>query len=370
MNRLKVLHLIENLGGGGKERQLLELMKFDDKRVVSEVVIFKDQISYSGVELLNFKLHILKRKVKKDMSVIFKLKHIINEFKPDIIHAWGSMPSIYALPFFFFKSDAIFVNMMIRNAICKPFSQNWFRSKLTFPFSHIILGNSYAGVENYKAPLSKSGVVYNGIHLNRFENLPDKQVVKNELGIKTEFVVGMVAVYHPRKDYQSFVDAAKQVLKKRNDTTFVIIGDGPGLEAFIQKNKLHQEPGIKFLGRRQDIEECMVAFDIGVLMTNPKIHREGISNSIVEYMASELPVIASFGGGTAEIVDHNFNGFLVRPFDVNGFCRKVEYFLENKDVMKHMGRMGRQKVIEGFTIDIMANEIYNIYDGMVKDKHH
>ena len=85
--------------------------------------------------------------------------------------------------------------------------------------------------------------------------------------------------------------------------------------------------GIYFLGNQKDVESIVNICDIGVLMTNNLVHQEGVSNSILEYMAFSKPVIASKGGGTSEIVIPEETGFLINPFDVNDLAKKIVYLL-------------------------------------------
>lgn len=361
---IKVLHLIESFRGGGKERQLVEYLKYNSKGVQSEVVQFKDLNDYPETANLSMKFHVLKRRIKKDPTVFFGLKKIIKQFDPDIIQSWGTMPSIFALPYVAF-SKRCFVNMCIRNAICKTFSSNWIRSRLTFPFSDMVLANSYAGLENYKAPLHKSSVVYNGVHLSRFDNIPEREELKLKFGFSTKYVVGMVGAFHKRKDFKTYILSAISILKKRDDVTFVTIGNGSELERMKDLVPQSFNTKVLFLGRKSNVEHYLKTFDIGVLMTNPKVHREGISNSIVEYMAMGVPVIASFGGGTPEIVDNNVNGYVIQPYNVSLLEQKIIRLLDDEGLKNGFAINAMHKVQNGFVIDNMMNSFEEIYSNLL-----
>ena len=101
------------------------------------------------------------------------------------------------------------------------------------------------------------------------------------------------------------------ILNNRKDVTFLVIGNGINLEKCRMKARGHEK--IKFLGFQNDIESIVNVFNAGVLLTNQDVHGEGISNSIMEYMALGKPVIATDGGGTKELIVDGKTGFLVQP---------------------------------------------------------
>ena len=75
----------------------------------------------------------------------------------------------------------------------------------------------------------------------------------------------------------------------------------------------------------------MNIFDVGILLTNSMEHRgEGISNSIIEYMALAKPVVATRGGGTNEVVIDGQNGYLIDPFNEDQLIEKIKILVKNK----------------------------------------
>lgn len=360
---IKVLHIIDSLRGGGKERQLVELLKSldDSKEIKNEIILLKDMNQYpESKALMNVKIHILKRRIKKDPTVFFKIRKIVKTFNPQIIQSWGSMPSVYALPSVI-NSKRKFVNYAIQNGICFKYKREWVRSKLTFPFSDIILANSYAGIEAYPTIPEKSDVIYNGVHLDRFQKIESAEVIRSRFNVNTPYVVGMVGAFHPRKDYGTFLKAAKSILNERKDICFLLVGDGGNIEKYKQFAKDLPPENVKFLGRQSDVESIINIFDIGVLTTNIRIHREGISNSIIEYMAMGKPVIATQGGGTPEIIDKNITGYILKPEDVGGLKSKIYHLIENPELRKAFGIRAKEKIEQGFSIELMVSSFCNLY---------
>ena len=170
----------------------------------------------------------------------------------------------------------------------------------------------------------------------------------------------MVASFTINKDYDTFFKLAKQITSRRDDVTFVAIGDGYNQEMF-KNNISPNRTNIIFTGRIHGIEDYINIFDIGVLLSNTN-HFEGISNSIMEYMALGKPVIATEGGGTIEIVIQEKTGFLVKDNDFLELVRIVNFLIDNPNIAKKMGGSGLNCIKENFSIHKMVNSHYNIYN--------
>jgi glycosyltransferase involved in cell wall biosynthesis len=364
---MKILVFIDNLRAGGKERRCVELLKgLNTASDTSfEILVMNEEIYFQEVFTLNTKIHYLIRRTKKDISVFAKFYKICKEYKPDIVHCWNDMTAVIAVPACKLLSINL-VNGMVSDA---PIHQNilnkeWLCAQLTFPFSNVIIGNSHAGLKAYKAPESKSLVIYNGFDFKRIENLVSSDKIRNELKIKTKFVIGMVASFSKYKDYSTYFNAAQSVLSIRNDVTFIAIGNNTeSVESMSLIDKRYQE-SIKLIGKRSNIESYIMVMDICVLAT----FTEGISNSILEYMALGKPVIATSGGGTNEIVDDQKTGFLVKKTDEEELAEKINLLLDNFDLRTEMGRNGQERVHQMFSIDSMVSKYMSCYENLQKKK--
>jgi glycosyltransferase involved in cell wall biosynthesis len=364
---MRVLIISENLSRGGKERRLVELIKGirSFNSIECRLILLSRNIEYTEIYSTNIKLYLLERRTKKDIRIFFSIYKICKEYKPDIIHSWGSMPSVYCIPSVILLRP-FFINAMISNAICKRFSENHIRSILTFPFSDFILANSKAGLKAYKVPLKKGIIIYNGFDLKRIEHLPAQKEIREKLDIKTPYIIGMVGAFHERKDYTSFIISANILLNQRSDVTFLAIGEGSLLNQMKQLVEEPHKDKIKFPGLIYDIESYINVFDIGILLTNPNVHEEGISNAILEYMALSKPVIATKGGGTGELIADDANGFLIEPLDVNTLVKKINLLLEDRQIRVKMGESGRNRVLEMFSISNMINQTVSLYQSVIK----
>lgn len=360
---MKILFLIDSLQSGGKERRLVDLIKklSGVKDIDIELILFSSEIYYTKIFDVNIKVHYIIRKHKKDPSVFLKIYKICKIFNPDIIHSFNSMVSIYSFPIAKLLKIK-FINAMIANAprSIKILSKSWIRANFSFPFSDIILSNSNAGLKSYKVSGKKGYCIHNGFDFSRIENLKNKSIVRKKLGINNEQIVGMAASFSDKKDYETFIFAAAEILKKRKNTIFLAAGDGKNLNK-CKKLAGENRNRIRFIGKRKDIEDIVNICDICVLST----YTEGISNSVMEYMALGKPVIVSDGGGTKELVINGRTGFLIPPRNIDKLVEKIDYLLENPNIASNMGKAGKQHLLEHFSLEKMVNNTLNVYNTLL-----
>ncbi len=362
---MRILFFIDAFSAGGKERRLVELMKELKLRpnIEFELVVMSKNIQYAEVFDLNITIHYLVRKTKKDISIFNKIYKLCKNYKPDIVHCWDSMTAVYLAPI----SKILhikFVNGMVVDAPQKTnwLNRNWFRARLTFPFSNIIIGNSRAGLQAYKAPLGKSICIHNGFNFNRTKNIIDRNAIRKELNINTRYVVGMVASFSVYKDYRTYFSAAQLLLKQRNDITFLAIGTDTDSDPCIALAGGQHQNNFRLLGKKNGIESFISIMDICVLST----FTEGISNSILEYMSIGKPVIATDGGGTNEIVEDKKTGFLVQVSNPDELAEKIRTLLNDEMLRENMGLAGQKRVKDFFSIDRMVNDFILNYTALKK----
>jgi peptidoglycan/xylan/chitin deacetylase (PgdA/CDA1 family) len=240
-------------------------------------------------------------------------------------------------------------------------NKDWRRAKITFPFSDVVVGNSRAGLAAYRSPEHKSFVIYNGFNFERTGNLTNQNIIREELKIKTKYIIGMVASYSKNKDYYTFYIAAHLILQKRKDVTFLAIGKGTDSPASWGNIKDEYIDYFRLLGNKNCVESYISILDIGVLST----FTEGISNSILEYMAFGKPVIATNGGGTNEIVVDQETGFLIGRSNPAELAEKMDTLLNDNGLRIKMGLAGKERIRNSFSIDTMVTSYISLY----KDIH-
>ncbi|HZK65544.1 MAG TPA: glycosyltransferase [Puia sp.] len=366
---MKILMVTDSLFRGGKERRMLELirgLKDQPEPVDIYLISLTGTVEYDMVYKLPITFEIIERKSNKDLSVVFKLKKIIASYKPDIIHSWSTMASIYLSVSNLFTGIP-FINGVLADASdhLNLLDKHYLRVKLTTPFSDVFVSNSEAGIRAYRTPVGRSICIYNGVDFNRFENLRPAPEMEQEMlgGPKGDrIVMGMVAGFDDRKDYGTLIGAAIKMCMARKDLVFLLIGSGPLLE--ILKSRVPEQflnTRIIFAGKRSDIESILQVIDIGLLIT----YYEGISNAIIEYMAMGKPVIATRGGGTEELVKDGLNGYLVAQSSEAQVMGKLDLLLNDKENRMRMGIHARNWVREKFEIKNKTVEYMELYKSLI-----
>jgi glycosyltransferase involved in cell wall biosynthesis len=358
---MKILFFIDSMTSGGKERRLTELLKalHTVKNIEYELVVMCNDIHYDEIFDLKIRMHNIIRMHKKDILVFRKFYMLCKEYKPDIVHCWDSMTAIYAIP------SCKLLNIKLVNGLVVdyPLNQSVFnkyilRARITFLFSDIIIGNSDAGLKAYKAPKRKSNVIKNGFNFDRTNGIELKNHVRDEFNIRSTYIIGMVASFSKFKDYATFYKSACLILSKRKDVTFLAVGNNTDLDSSISLVDEKFRDYFHFLGKRSDVEILINSMDICVLST----FTEGISNSILEYMALGKPVIATAGGGTNEILRDNITGFLVSPSNPDEIAEKVDMLLNDESLRTAMGQAGKELIKTQFSIAAMVNKYISCYD--------
>lgn len=365
---MKILFFLESLQCGGKERRSLELIRFLKQYTDYEIILVltEEEIYYEEVYDLGIDIKIIKRTgIKYDPRLFFKFYKICRSFKPDIIHAWGKMTTFYSIPAKLIGRIPLVSNLIADSSKSyNSFSLYTCLLKTNVLFSEVVLSNSEAGLQAYNIKSKKAKVINNGVNLERFQQYFDTKKVREELGIKSEFMVVMVASFSSFKDYDLFIDIAKKMLKLRSDVTFVGVGDGSEWNRIKQRITAENITNVILTGKQKEVEHIVAASDIGILCTNS----EGMSNSIIEYMALGKPVISTdLTGGSKELIVEGETGYCSERNDEK-VIELINKLLGNSDLRLSMGKKGRERIYSQFSIGRMAKEFDSLYEEVLTHK--
>lgn len=176
-------------------------------------------------------------------------------------------------------------------------------------------------------------------------------------------VLGCVSRLDPIKAHDVLIDAFDRALDGgRRDLELRLIGDGPtraDLERLVDERGLGDR--VRFLGMRRDIDEQLRELDLFVLSSR----REGRPISIMEAMASGLPIIATRVGSVAGLVGEGRAGPLVEPGDVEGLARAIAALADDPAERARIGAEARRLAVEGLSVDRMAEQYAAFYRGVM-----
>lgn len=178
-----------------------------------------------------------------------------------------------------------------------------------------------------------------------------------------DLIVGITANFSRKvKRIDVFIKAAQHLLKHEPNVTFVIVGGGYLLNELITlAHELGVAEKIIFTGIRKDIPQIISQWDVAALSSDS----EGLSNSIVEYMASGLPVVATNVGGNGELVENEVNGLLVPPDQPELFADAILKLLRDPVMRKTMGVRNREKVMQMFSWGNAIQQTEDYYSNLM-----
>jgi glycosyltransferase involved in cell wall biosynthesis len=206
-----------------------------------------------------------------------------------------------------------------------------------------------------------------GEHLARITtgtNYPSSELaaLRRELGLPIDGILfGTVGRLDPVKDHRTLLHAFAPIARLDCPAYLLIVGDGPmrdDIGALVAELGIGNK--VFLLGERQDIPKLLKALDVFTLTSIA----EGISNTVLEAMASGLPVVATRVGGNPELVEHGRTGQLIASRDVPGLTSALEAYLNDSSLQQEHGRAGRARAVEHFSLDRMAQQYADLYRSM------
>jgi glycosyltransferase involved in cell wall biosynthesis len=201
-------------------------------------------------------------------------------------------------------------------------------------------------------------------HQNRFQrgeilhlfNLPAERE-------RRRFVTLIANMRHPLKDQATFLRAARRVRAQVPEAAFILAGEGELLE---ETRGLAAQLGLErdafFIGRCAKVSELLSISEIGVLSSKGV---EGLSNSILEYMAAARPVVATDVGGAREAIVEGETGYIVPPRDDETMARRIVSLLRDPERARTMGESGLRVVKEKFSCQAQVERLENLYDELL-----
>ena len=373
-----IAHVIHRLDFGGLENGLVNLINRIPQDQYKHAIICMTDYSEFSKRITNpaVSLHALHKADGKGLSIYFRLWRLLRQLKPDIVHtrnlsaleagvvAWaagvpGRVHGEHGRDSY--DIDGTNKKYLLLRRLCQPFMQRY------IPLSKDLEGWLKTSVI---IPEKKMRQIYNGVDSERFcvyaqgqsRPLPDQAQANAK-----QLVVGTVGRIQEVKDQLTLAKAVANLVASnkayRDQLKLVIVGDGPmmaDLEALVQEKGIADITWLS--GARNDIPELMQAMGLFVLPSKA----EGISNTILEAMATGLPIVATAVGGNPELVVDGETGSLVPAQDPKAMADAIECYINDPAMLKRHGAAGRKRVEASFSMDAMMNNYLAVYDELIK----
>jgi sugar transferase (PEP-CTERM/EpsH1 system associated) len=206
--------------------------------------------------------------------------------------------------------------------------------------------------------------IYNGVDVKRFRPRTSSDPVASPFPPDSgTCVIGTVGRMQGVKDPLNLVEAFLHLRTTRPDLAhrarLVMVGDGPLREAALARLREAGADGVAWLpGAREDVAEQLREFDLFALPSRA----EGISNTILEAMATGLPMAVTSVGGNPELVMEGKTGFLVPPADPPALAAALARYVEDPSLARSHGVNGRARVEAEFSLEHMVDRYVSVYD--------
>jgi len=303
-------------------------------------------------------IYILPTFNKHDPWHFYSLRRLLRDKKFDLLHLHLWNPGACRYAFFAGRSTKTPIVTTEHDPFELRGIKQWIKKQCmarTDRFIAINSDNFRQLSENVQNPEGRIYRVHNGIELGQFLDNKDKA----SLGIKTgDLALTCIAELHPRKGHSYLFDAFFRLSKNYPMLHLFLVGRGPD-ETRVRASSA-RSPNIHLLGWRTDIPQILKATDIFVL---PSL-REAFGLSVLEAMASGVPVVASETSGTKDIIENGKSGLLVPPGDAQSLMEALQTLLNNPGQRADLAKAGQERA-KLFSAERMAKETAEVYSDLL-----
>jgi sugar transferase (PEP-CTERM/EpsH1 system associated) len=366
---IRVLHVVPQLGVGGTELALVKVVRgLNDGRFEHHVWAMR---SCSDPERWTREFErspIVVDEGKKGFSFpLRRMARMMRSLQPDIVHSrnWGALEAVLSARMAgvpgIVHSEHGYDPAMLGGL---PLRRRVFRRGMYGLANGLFavtreLGR-YHAAQGYIAA-ARFATIPNGVDTNRFgRNEAASARVREEFGIACDaVVVGWIGRMAPIKDLPTLLRACASLAERFPKMTLLIAGDGPERQKWqAVANDLPFLAGrVVFAAERHDVPDVLSAMDIFVLPSTS----EGMSNTLLEAMASELPIVATNAGGTPEVIEDGVSGWLFQPGDDRALVGLLESLLVNPQLRANAGAAARHRVEQEFSLRRMIERYEQLY---------
>jgi sugar transferase (PEP-CTERM/EpsH1 system associated) len=372
-----VVHIIYRLAVGGLENGLVNLInRMPADRYRHAIVCIKDATEFrQRIRRPDVAVYEMHKREGHDLGLFVRVYRLLRSLRPSIVHT-RNLAAIECQVPAWLAGVPRRVHSEHGWDVHDPDGTNrtfqWLR-RLHRPLVHRYIGLSthIVGYLRDRIGVAERELTHicNGVDTERFAPASqDRAAITGcPFTAPSDFRVGTVGRMHGVKDQLTLVRAFLRLLEldpaARARARLLLIGDGP-LRA--EAERLLEAAGARELawlpGERDDVPALLQGLDLFVL---PSL-AEGISNTILEAMATGLPVVATAVGGNPDLVVDGDTGTLVPPGDPEAMARAILGYLADAERLRGHGAAARRRAVSDLGLDVMANRYLAVYDDLLQ----
>jgi glycosyltransferase involved in cell wall biosynthesis len=368
--RIRVLQVIPDLGIGGAEKMLMNLVTHldpvrHDVRVLSLFAArgtsVEDDLVKAGIQPIH-----LQKRLGFDGRMFLRVGAVLNSFNPDIVHTHRGVLQ-YALPALVWKRTCLAVHTVHNLAEREVPMVHRFAHRLAFKcgVSAVAIGSAVAASFEKIYGHPAFAIIPHGIPVARFAVTSEgRRSWRACEGIPDDAIVFVCSARLSRqKNVAGLLSAFAHVRSPGRKVTLLVAGEGPlrsELEAQVRSLGLAER--VRLLGARTDVPEVLNAADVFVLSSS----WEGNPLSVMEAMAAALPVISTSVGGVPELVEDGVTGLLVPPGNSEPLTAAMARLVEDSVLRRRMAKSASVVAGERWDVSVMARAYEQLYGRMLE----
>ena len=371
---MKIIHIISGLGLGGVESILHQLLSKMSKNGDEHHVISLLDKGEKGQEISDLGIAVHELHAPSPAS-LFRLRKIMKTIQPDLIVGWMYHGNLVALLAAKMSPGKVPVCWNIHHSLHDLSTEKWM-TRQVIQLNRIFSSKAKAIVyiaesgaahhESIGFDSERTTIIPNGFDCDLFHPTSGykKNEIRKSLGLDLDaFLIGLIARYHPVKDQQTFLKAARVLLDQRSDTKFVMAGTGiehsnKELQSLIEK--LGLSSSIKLLGECHQVPDLMAALDILSLSSVS----EAFPNVLGEAMACGVPCVATDVGDCTKLIAKA--GCVVPVKDPDAMAAAWTKILDSDEEQRvELSRYARKRIESEFSISGVVKKHEELYHEVV-----
>lgn len=309
---------------------------------------------------------------KRLAGTIFTMAAVIQltRLQPDLVHAYEILtPASIATLSKRINKHPVLVKILrggARGDIYKlkqrPFWESYFQNLKRNVDAFLVISNEIEQeLSSLDVPQEKRVFLPNGVNTQRCTPVSEEE--KRKLREKLSLPLsGTLVIYVgrlvPEKRVDHLLKIWNEIRTKYPDACLLIVGEGSEEQRL---REMHVD-GVQFIGQVNDAIPYLQAADLFVLPSST----EGLSNSMLEAMSCRLPVLATSVGGAPDVIQHNVNGCLIPPDDVDALQNGLEILLADEAFRFTLGSNARARIVSDFSLDSVTERLASLYGRLLK----
>jgi sugar transferase (PEP-CTERM/EpsH1 system associated) len=368
-SRLRILHVLDRLAMGGTELVVLKLVNGLNKQTFEHrlVALRGMDPAFRGMEIPGGAFLIEGKHDDGFNFFVLRLARIMRAYRPHIVHSrnWGAIEAIPAarlagVPVAIHSEHGYELDMLDglpkRRRIFRRTAYGMADAVFTVTRELRDYHAQQAWISN-----ERIRVIYNGVDTQRFRpRHQERNSLQRKFGLpEKRFIVGTVGRTVTIKDHPTLLRAVALMVQNGIDAHALFVGSGPEL----QRNQQFAQDSVALAGRvtfissYDEVPDLLNTMDAFVLTSIS----EGMSNTLLEAMATGLAVLATNVGGNPEVIVEDHSGWLFQPRDAQGLASRLALLASREDLRRLSGAAARERILEHFSLARMLNSYSHLY---------